>query len=62
MQDLFLEWVKLQKEVIASDLKLFVIPEGRDAAGKDGTIKRIIKYLSPRETIVVTLGKSTDFQ
>lgn len=62
LQDLFLELVKLQKEVIAFDLKLLVILEGRDAAGKDGTIKRIIKHLSPRETIVVALGKPTDFQ
>jgi polyphosphate kinase 2 len=62
LHDLFIELVKLQKEVIASDLKLLVILEGRDAAGKDGTIKRIIKHLSPRETIVVALGKPTDFQ
>jgi polyphosphate kinase 2 len=62
MHDLYKELVKLQKEVIASDLKLLVILEGRDAAGKDGTIKRIIKHLSPRETKVVALGKPTDFQ
>jgi polyphosphate kinase 2 len=52
--------VKLQKEIIASDLKLLVILEGRDAAGKDGTIKRIIKHLSPRETKVVALGKPSN--
>ncbi|MEO7044462.1 MAG: polyphosphate kinase 2 [Ferruginibacter sp.] len=62
LHDLFIELIKLQKEVIASGLKLLVILEGRDAAGKDGTIKRIIKHLSPRETIVVALGKPTDFQ
>ena len=62
LHELFIELVKLQKEVISSDLKLLVILEGRDAAGKDGTIKRIIKHLSPRETIVVALGKPTDFQ
>jgi polyphosphate kinase 2 len=62
LHELFIELVKLQKEVIASDLKLLVILEGRDAAGKDGTIKRIIKHLSPRETVVVALGKPTDFQ
>jgi polyphosphate kinase len=62
LHDLFVELVKLQKEIIASDLKLLVILEGRDAAGKDGTIKRIIKHLSPRETKVVALGKPTDFQ
>ena len=62
LHSLFVELVKFQKEVIASDLKLLVILEGRDAAGKDGTIKRIIKHLSPRHTKVVALGKPTDFQ
>ena len=62
LHELYIELVKLQKEVIASDLKLLVILEGRDAAGKDGTIKRIIKHLSPRETNVVALGKPTDLQ
>jgi polyphosphate kinase 2 len=62
LHELFIELIKLQKEVIASGLKLLVILEGRDAAGKDGTIKRIIKHLSPRETIVVALSKPTDFQ
>lgn len=62
LHELFIELVKLQKEVIASYIKLLVILEGRDAAGKDGTIKRIINHLSPRETKVMALGKPTDFQ
>lgn len=62
LHELFIELVKLQKEVISSDLKLLVILEGRDAAGKDGTIKRITRHLSPRETRVVALGKPTDRQ
>jgi polyphosphate kinase 2 len=62
LHNLFIELVKLQKEIISSDLKLLVILEGRDAAGKDGTIKRIIKHLSPRETRVVALGKPSDRQ
>ncbi|HSZ24588.1 MAG TPA: polyphosphate kinase 2 [Cytophagaceae bacterium] len=60
MHQLHIELVKLQKEIIASGLKLLVILEGRDTAGKDGTIKRIIEHLSPRETRVVALGKPTD--
>ena len=60
LNGLFVELVKLQKEIIASNLKLLVIFEGRDAAGKDGTIKRIIKHLSPRETRVVALSKPSD--
>ncbi|RYY92755.1 MAG: polyphosphate kinase 2 [Chitinophagaceae bacterium] len=60
MEALYVELVKLQKEVIASGLKLLVVLEGRDAAGKDGTVKRIIKHLSPRETRVVALSKPSD--
>ncbi len=60
LHGLYIELVKLQNEIISSNLKLLVILEGRDAAGKDGTIKRIVKHLSPRETKVVALGKPSD--
>jgi len=60
LHELYIELVKLQKEIISSNLKLLVILEGRDAAGKDGTVKKIIKHLSPRETRVVALGKPSD--
>jgi len=62
LNDLYIELVKLQKEIISSNLKLLVILEGRDAAGKDGTIKRIIKHLNPRTTSVVELAKPSDRQ
>lgn len=62
LHELYIELVKLQKEIISSNLKLLVILEGRDAAGKDGTIKRITKHLSPRETRIVALGKPSDMQ
>jgi polyphosphate kinase len=62
LHKLYIELVKLQKEIISSNLKLLVILEGRDAAGKDGTIKRIIKHLSPRETRIVALNKPSDRQ
>ncbi len=51
-----IELVKLQRHFIECGDKILVILEGRDAAGKDGTIKRIIEHLSPRETRVVALG------
>ncbi|MBI1223345.1 MAG: polyphosphate kinase 2 [Bacteroidetes bacterium] len=57
MHELYIELVKLQREIIASGLKLLILLEGRDAAGKDGTVKRLIKHLSPRETRVVALNK-----
>lgn len=62
LHECYIELVKLQKEIITSNLKLLVILEGRDAAGKDGTIKRITKHLSPRETRVVALGKPSNRQ
>jgi len=61
LHELSIELVKLQKEIIAKEMKLLVILEGRDAAGKDGTIKTIITHLSPRETRVVALGKPSDW-
>lgn len=54
------ELVKLQRHFIACREKILVLLEGRDAAGKDGTIKRIIEHLSPRETRVVALGRPSD--
>ena len=54
------ELVKLQRHFIGCGDKILVVVEGRDAAGKDGSIKRIVEYLSPRETRVVALGKPSD--
>lgn len=55
-----LELVKLQRHLISADDKILIILEGRDAAGKDGCIKRITEHLSPRQTRVVALSKPTD--
>ena len=55
-----IQLVKLQHHLIAHDRRLLVLVEGRDAAGKDGTIKRIVEHMSPRETRVVALGKPSD--
>lgn len=55
-----IELVKLQKHFIAHEDRILVIFEGRDSGGKDGTIKRIVQHLSPRETRVVALGKPSD--
>ena len=51
-----IELVKAQRIIIASGAKVLIIFEGRDTAGKDGTIKCITEHLSPRETRVVALG------
>ena len=54
------ELVKLQKHVISERHRILIIFEGRDAAGKDGCIKRVIEHLSPRDTRVVALNKPTE--
>ena len=54
------ELVKLQGWVKQSGLKIVVIFEGRDAAGKGGVIKRIIQYLNPRICRVVALPAPTE--
>ena len=55
-----IELVKLQNSLISNGDQILVILEGRDTAGKDGTIKVITQHLSPRETRVVALGKPSD--
>jgi polyphosphate kinase len=54
-----IELVKLQRHVIETGQQILVIFEGRDAAGKDGAIKRIVEHLSPRDVRVVALGPPT---
>lgn len=60
LRELQIELVKIQRHIIKHGHKVLVIFEGRDASGKDGTIKRIVEHLSPRETRVVALGKPSD--
>ena len=54
------EMVKLQEWVRETGARVVVIFEGRDAAGKGGTIKRITEYLSPRIARVAALPAPTD--
>jgi polyphosphate kinase len=54
------ELVKLQKWIIEKNLKLVVIFEGRDAAGKGGTIQRITQHLNPRHCKIAALPTPTD--
>ena len=53
---------KLQTWVKATGARIVVIFEGRDAAGKGGTIKRMTEYLSPRVARIVALPKPTERQ
>jgi polyphosphate kinase len=57
-----IELLKLQNHVKENGLKLLMIFEGRDAAGKGGTIKRITEHLNPRGARVVALEKPSDIE
>lgn len=60
LKRLQVELVKLQEWIKHEGLKVVVLFEGRDAAGKGGTIKRITQRLNPRLTRVVALGTPTE--
>jgi polyphosphate kinase len=54
------ELVKMQNWTRASGARIVVIFEGRDAAGKGGTISRVMQYLNPRFAHVAALDKPTE--
>jgi polyphosphate kinase len=54
------ELLKVQKWVGETGQKFVLLFEGRDAAGKGGTIKRFMEHLNPREARVVALNKPSD--
>jgi polyphosphate kinase len=60
MEKLQVELVKLQRWVQHAGLRVIIIFEGRDAAGKGGTIKRITERVSPRVFRVVALPAPTE--
>ncbi len=60
LERLQLELVKLHEWVKKKNLKVVVLFEGRDAAGKGGVIKRITQMLNPRICRVVALGVPTE--
>ncbi|MFA9485931.1 polyphosphate kinase 2 [Moraxella haemolytica] len=55
-----IELLKLQHHVKATGQRLIILFEGRDAAGKGGTIKRFMEHLNPRGARVVALEKPTE--
>lgn len=57
-----IELLKFQNHVKEEGLKVLMIFEGRDAAGKGGTIKRITEHLNPRGARVVALEKPSDIE
>ena len=61
-EELQVELLKVQSWVKETGQRLVVIFEGRDAAGKGGTIKRFMEHLNPRAARVVALEKPTDHE
>jgi polyphosphate kinase len=59
-RSLQIELLKLQHWVKSSGGRLVIVFEGRDAAGKGGTIRRFVEHLNPRGTRVVALDKPSD--
>ncbi|MEA1955992.1 MAG: polyphosphate kinase 2 [Campylobacterota bacterium] len=60
LRKLQIELLKMQNHVKETGQKVLMIFEGRDAAGKGGTIKRITEHLNPRGARVVALNKPSD--
>ncbi|HJV43887.1 polyphosphate kinase 2 [Caulobacter sp.] len=60
LAQLQLALIDMQKKAIKEGWKILAVFEGRDAAGKDGAITRIVEHLSKRATTVVALPKPTD--
>jgi polyphosphate kinase 2 len=56
------EFVQLQKWIAQNEMRVAVIFEGRDAAGKGGSIKRFKEHLNPRTSRVVALSRPTDVE
>lgn len=62
LKRLQIELLKFQNHVKEKGLKILMIFEGRDAAGKGGVIKRITEHLNPRGARVVALEKPSDIE
>ncbi|MFI5642431.1 polyphosphate kinase 2, partial [Streptomyces goshikiensis] len=56
------ELIRLQEWVRAEGARLVVVFEGRDAAGKGGTIKRVAEHLNPRVARIAALPTPTERQ
>ena len=54
------ELIKMQKYLEDTNTRMIILYEGRDAAGKGGTIRRVTRYMNVKHYRVVALGKPTD--
>ena len=56
------ELIRMQKYLEETQRRMIILFEGRDAAGKGGTIRRVTRYMNEKHYRVVALGKPTDHQ
>jgi len=56
------ELLKLQRHLEAEQIPMIVLFEGRDAAGKGGTIRRVMRFMNDKRVRAVAMGKPTDLQ
>lgn len=56
------ELLKLQRHLEVEQIPMIVLFEGRDAAGKGGTIRRVLRFMNEKRARVVALGKPTEQQ
>ncbi len=56
------ELIKLQRHLEETNQKMIILFEGRDAAGKGGTIRRVTRYMNEKHYRIVALGKPTEEQ
>ena len=62
LRALQIELVKLQQWVLKENKRVAIIFEGRDAAGKGGSIRRFMEHLNPRSSRLVALNKPTNVE
>ena len=62
LRKLQIELLKFQNYVKDKGLRVLIIMEGRDAAGKGGSIKRLAEHLNPRGCRIVALEKPSDVE
>ena len=62
LEKLQIELVKLQRSVQLNGRRIVIIFEGRDAAGKGGSIRRFMEHLNPRSARIVALPKPTEVE
>ena len=56
------ELIRMQKHLELNNRRMIILFEGRDAAGKGGTIRRVTRYMNEKHYRIVALGKPTEHQ